>query len=83
MSARPCDLVAGTRVVIRTRTGATLAGEVRSDYRAGWGVDFQPDVGNAIYLPATRIRDVRPLRSAPRMQQPWHRPDTGFSPTAP
>ena len=73
MSARPCDHPAGTRVVVRTRSGAELAGEVRSDYRAGWGVDFQPDVGNAIYLPATRILDIRPL---------GRRWDAGLSPDA-
>ena len=55
------ELHAGTRVVIETRTGRMLTGEILSDYLPGHGFDFQPDVGHAIYIPASRLRSVDAL----------------------
>jgi hypothetical protein len=54
-------LPAGTRVRVHTTSGAALTGEVASDYRHHTGVDFMPDVGDAIYLPPSRVRAVEVL----------------------
>ncbi len=67
-SRAPAVLAAGARVLVETRAGAMLTGEILSDYAPGFGFDFQPDVGNPIYLPASRLRYLEALGVADQRQ---------------